>query len=731
MLPPLIVIGIALIVIVGSAWFAFRSLPIRVSGSAIPPRVRFIRALLSGLAIAAAAIVAVTTFLANYQMIVPIPTTTPVPTVSPTPTPIPTPYILSQTNSGIPNIYLVFVPIPTQYTIGDELVVYKSSGITGASSQGEQAIALMRVVAINPDTVTAEVVLSLPDDPVVPNLRVDDNLSELSSTFLIPTYSEAIGYALGDNTLRLKPGVDLREGQLVQALEPQVVDGVILAYLPFQSDVQLRITDIDINGVIARFELVVGEIPAEGTLVRIPLLPVNQPSLSICGGSTIEFPNPEQLFQFDNPTGTYVYMTSANFIQNNRVRSIYVDENGVWLGFVRDANGYDGLAYFGDNRSLELCQTSDNQTTTTIGHQVNDIVRDSEGSLWVATDGDGVWRLHNQTWTQFNSLNSSLASDSGYTIVPESNALNVGTLSGILSFNGTIWSNRFSVASGNLCSNQVHAIVLGSDTWIGHIGEGLTYQRVNQSGINCERAGNNTINNDNVRSIVIDDNNHVWIATYGGGINVYDGQSWRTFESTNSALPSNNVNVLKVDKYGRIWAGTDGGTAFFDGSVWQLFTPVHTYDLDFGHSDCSDCSYSDEHVWIGTSGSGFIHGRLPANSAVITGFNITGIPSTLKPGQEFSPIVTVTVESGYTLMPGDWLHYTGTDNSFFPPNQKPYVNLTGRLEDETKTYSFNFGLDDVTIVAPITPGEYELHWRVRHGKRYVGETVPISFIVSE
>ncbi len=75
-----------------------------------------------------------------------------------------------------------------------------------------------------------------------------------------------------------------------------------------------------------------------------------------------------------------------------------------------------------------------------------------------------------------------------------------------------------------------------------------------------------------VNALLFQDNSHVWIATDGGGVCLYDLQSHRVKNYTTAqALPSNTVYAFVRDGSGRVWMSTDRGLAFIDhGKVTSL-----------------------------------------------------------------------------------------------------------------------------------------------------------------
>ena len=81
----------------------------------------------------------------------------------------------------------------------------------------------------------------------------------------------------------------------------------------------------------------------------------------------------------------------------------------------------------------------------------------------------------------------------------------------------------------------------------------LLYQLPNQPG------NSNTLINNQVHSVFIDDDNLLWIGTNGGGIQTFDPGT-RIFKSL--IMPEvKNVNVMIADHQNRLWIGHQGGLA--------------------------------------------------------------------------------------------------------------------------------------------------------------------------
>ena len=88
------------------------------------------------------------------------------------------------------------------------------------------------------------------------------------------------------------------------------------------------------------------------------------------------------------------------------------------------------------------------------------------------------------------------------------------------------------------------------------------------------------------------------------GISVYDGVVWKTISVENSALGSNRINTLFVDRWRRVWVGTDSGLFRLNANldVEASFTESNS---GLGANDISALAGdSSAIIWVGLGGRG-------------------------------------------------------------------------------------------------------------------------------
>ena len=103
--------------------------------------------------------------------------------------------------------------------------------------------------------------------------------------------------------------------------------------------------------------------------------------------------------------------------------------------------------------------------------------------------------------------------------------------------------------------------------------------RLDSNGVfTCWGNNDGYLPNDRVNAVAFDHNDQLWVGT-DQGIAHYDGQSWEQFTSANSPLIYDQVRDMVVDNNNEVWATmsefgqiTQGGVAHYSGTDWELFT---------------------------------------------------------------------------------------------------------------------------------------------------------------
>ncbi|HVO74851.1 MAG TPA: two-component regulator propeller domain-containing protein, partial [Ignavibacteriaceae bacterium] len=192
----------------------------------------------------------------------------------------------------------------------------------------------------------------------------------------------------------------------------------------------------------------------------------------------------------------------------------------------------------------------------------------------------------------------------------------LGTYGGISKFSQTL--NKFSYykvnknnpAKGLSSSNIITSFIDEKDNvWVG-TDNGLD-EVINKTGeiihYHNEPKNKNSLNNNEVRSLLVDHTGIVWIGTNGGGLNRYDPatgnfSSFKYNASDTNSISNNGVNSLFEDYKGNLWVGTWNGLNYFDHNKGKFIRYISRSNN--GNSIWALHEDSKRMLWVGTDGGG-------------------------------------------------------------------------------------------------------------------------------
>ncbi|NOZ13229.1 MAG: diguanylate cyclase [Acidobacteria bacterium] len=272
------------------------------------------------------------------------------------------------------------------------------------------------------------------------------------------------------------------------------------------------------------------------------------------------------------------------------VRAILRDREGtLWIG--SNGGGLFVLSKTGKFSTLS-------EKEGLINLSVRALMEDREGSIWIGTRG-GLFQLKDDKFTLFNSRNG-LPVDSVRSLLPGKNGtVWIGTVGGGLSR----YSNGEFTTIRDFEARYIWSLADGNDgsLWIGTYGKGL-YQLKN-SKIRHYSTGNSLFDNV-VRAILVQKNGEIWVGTNGGGINILSKKGYRAI-TTATGLSGNYIYSLARDRNGAIWAGTyNSGINRIQGKDITAFNSTNGFTntgIWVIHPD------SDGSIWIGTGNDGLFH----------------------------------------------------------------------------------------------------------------------------
>ena len=165
--------------------------------------------------------------------------------------------------------------------------------------------------------------------------------------------------------------------------------------------------------------------------------------------------------------------------------------------------------------------------------------------------------------------------------------------------------------SSGLSNGRVNCIVKEKNgfVWIG-TSNGLN--RYDGSKIKVYNKQNNNLSSNDISDLLIDSKGRIWIATMGGGLNLYLPLEDRFVTYINktekfSSIISSEINTIFEDSKSNLWLGTKNGLSLFNEKTKTFRSYIYQSEnsQSISHNDVrSICEDQKGNLWIGTFGGG-------------------------------------------------------------------------------------------------------------------------------
>jgi ligand-binding sensor domain-containing protein/signal transduction histidine kinase/CheY-like chemotaxis protein len=251
----------------------------------------------------------------------------------------------------------------------------------------------------------------------------------------------------------------------------------------------------------------------------------------------------EGLARFDGVRFTVFDEANTPALPENSIRRLEVGRDGtLWIATSR------GLTGLREGRFFSVSPPEGVALRNLI-----DLKAAREGSLWIATRDQGLFRLSAgrfQRWT----IREGLASDSVRALAEDSQgALWVGSTGGLQRWEGTAWSAPLSFEGRSAVTVRSLAHDAQGHLWAG-TEEGQVYQL--REG-RMRRVPEASLPGAPITTLLVDRAGTLWVGTQGRGpLRLARGR--RSGPDEAHALASSEVFALLEDAEGNLWMGTNG-----------------------------------------------------------------------------------------------------------------------------------------------------------------------------
>jgi hypothetical protein len=182
-----------------------------------------------------------------------------------------------------------------------------------------------------------------------------------------------------------------------------------------------------------------------------------------------------------------------------------------------------------------------------------------------------------ESWQIFNSGNTTLLSDTIYSLHEFEGKLYVGTSQGIVFYDG-----EWNMIEQNEALPDRHAkkiwvtadhVYVGGDHGLSILFGGVWTQ------YNTENSG---LIGDTIQAITLDHEGKLWVGTTEG-LSMFYADNWTNYTMDNSGLPENHITSLASDGAAKLWIGTaESGLFYFTEDEVKHFTDLHYVPINPG-----------------------------------------------------------------------------------------------------------------------------------------------------
>lgn len=230
--------------------------------------------------------------------------------------------------------------------------------------------------------------------------------------------------------------------------------------------------------------------------------------------------------------------------------------------------------------------------------EINQVLVDSEGNTWVATHGRGLYKYYLQDFDKISppDLKVVMAVHRD-----RHGVIWVGsTTKGLWSFHGDEVQSYY--AKDDTYRNSVFAIAEAPEgtLWVA-TGSGLGRYDRERDQFHWYTTADG-LSHSVVLNIAFDKAGHLYVGTYDGGVNIFDGEKF-TAITTDDGLSSDAVGAIHYSSYyNKLFVGTEYGLNVLEDHVAQSVSIPEIVNVSITTLQ----SFRDSLVLIGTGGAGIV-----------------------------------------------------------------------------------------------------------------------------
>lgn len=410
------------------------------------------------------------------------------------------------------------------------------------------------------------------------------------------------------------------------------------------------------------------------------------------------------------------------------IHDIHQDSQGfMWFATAHGTNRFDGYDF--------LIHKKEHNDTTSIGDpRTHAIFEDADENLWFGTS-IGVLARYNRKSHSFTN----------FIIDPPE----------LFTQDEAVVPTEYPATFAFYSRNTITAIAEDApgNLWLATWGSGIAIFNKKKEEfvyVQYRKDEPNALSSNRVSSLICDNNNFMWVGTFGGGLNRYDTKvdifkEFKSYPSSNKnnvrfshfrhtpknrrSLSDDRVSTLFQDSQNNIWVGTFLGglnriIKSTRGESTYAYQPIHFQHYRHESTDkfslsndniLSICEGQNQALWIGTFGGG-LNRFEPQSGKFISYQNDPNDPFSISDNN----ITALHEDDGGVLWIGTLL---GQGINKFVPNLKKFIHRKTNVDDPTSLNDniiYAFGEDKLSNGRHVWVGTFEggLNRFDRHTGKY-------------
>lgn len=279
------------------------------------------------------------------------------------------------------------------------------------------------------------------------------------------------------------------------------------------------------DGIIRYDGQTLEKIPIKGVSPQIRVLEIIEDKVG-----NVWFGTSDGLVKYDGQKFETFSITEGKKGFDEEVWGLAMDKNGLlWVGSIGGLYHFDGVQFIPSPLPEATVENPEYMLSDKL---VKKIIEDKNGTMWFATDGNGIFKFNNGKFTHLTTKNG----------------LTDNNTAGILEDSqGNIWIGTYYGGVSKF--------------------DGKTYTNFTQDGI---------ITGEETYNFYEDSRGNIWFTAEGYGVYRYDGVSFTQF-TTENGLTTNVVQSIFEDDKGQLWFGTWKGICIFDGEIFVNANEIYTW----------------------------------------------------------------------------------------------------------------------------------------------------------